>query len=49
MIIDDWSGDNLKRMGASCGQALDKVFGQERVERLLNVVDSAELEERGRQ
>ena len=49
MIIGDWSGDNLKRMGASCGQALNKVFGQERVGRLLNVVDSAELEERGRQ
>ena len=49
MVIDDWSGDNLKRMGASCGQALNKVFGQERVRRLLNVVDSAELEERGPQ
>jgi hypothetical protein len=31
MTIDDWSGDNLKRMGASCYQALNKVFSQERV------------------
>jgi hypothetical protein len=31
MMIDDWSGDNLKKMGASCGGALNKVFGQERV------------------
>jgi hypothetical protein len=29
MMIDDWSGDNLKRMGASGGQALNKVFDQE--------------------
>ena len=44
VMVDDWSGDNLKKMGASCGEALNKVFGQERVGRLLNVVDSVELE-----
>ena len=31
MMIDDWSGDNLKKMGASCGEALNEVFGQEQV------------------
>jgi hypothetical protein len=48
MMVDDWSGDNLKRMGASCGQALNNVFDQERVGTLLNVMDSAELDGWGR-
>ena len=31
MMIDDWLGDNLKKMGASCGEALNEVFGLEQV------------------